>query len=191
MQTLTPAEAAGRIEAAFRLFLTFDTKQLPRFGDDISDVWKSFWAPVFVLPLHLWITLARDVGTPADAAPFLYRLVTELSTYAIDVVYWPLAMVMFADLLQRPEGYARYVSAYNWVAVPVSVIATGIVVTMGADGGTLGLPGVALLFWMLLFRIKLARKVFDCNIGIAVALTAGDFFLGQFVIAMRAGVLAG
>ncbi len=191
MHTVSPSEAAGKIEAAFRFFLTFDRGQLPRFGDSIADVWKSFWAPVIVLPLHLWITLALDAGTAVDRVPFLTRTITELAAYAIDVVYWPLAMVMLADLLQKPEAYARYVSAYNWVIVPASVIATGILVGFGADSGTLGLPGLALLFWMILFRIKLARRVFDVPIGVAVALAAGDFFLGQLVIAMRAGVLLG
>lgn len=192
LHPISPAEAAGRIEAAFRFFLTFDAKQLPRFGEDIEDVWKSFWAPVLVLPLHLLIALTLDGGTAAENVPWLTRLIAELSAYAIDVVYWPLAMVMICDLmLKQPEAYARYISAYNWVIVPASVIATGILVGFGATGGTLGLPGIVLMFWLILFRIKLARRVFDCPMGVAIGLAAADFFLGQLVIGMRAGVLLG
>ena len=47
------------------------------------------------------------------------------------------------------------------------------------------------MFWILLFRIRLARKVFDVPVGVAVALTAGDFFLGLLVSGMRASVLVG
>lgn len=193
LHTISPAEAAGRIEAAFRFLLTFDRAQLPRFGDGIEDVWKSFWAPVLVLPLHLLITLTLDAGTAVERAPAMTRIVAELAAYAIDVVYWPLAMVLFSDLLlKRPEMYARYISAYNWAIVPASVLATGILVGFGTtEGGTLGLPGLALLFWLILFRVKLAQRVFDCHLGVAMALAAGDFFLGQLVLAMRAGVLLG
>jgi len=188
---VSAAEIVARTQAAFKLFLTFDEKQLDRFGDDMSDAVKSFWAPILVLPLSLWITLMRDAGTAVDQTPLLARLITELSAYAIDVVYWPLAMVMIADLLQKPESYARYVSAYNWSIVPITIIATGLAAVFGVANGTMGLPGVALMFWILLFRIRLARKVFDLNVGVAVALVAGDFFLGLLVSAMRAGVLLG
>ncbi|MEQ8602333.1 MAG: hypothetical protein RIB45_03365 [Marivibrio sp.] len=188
---VSAAEIVARTQAAFKLFLTFDEKQLERFGDEMSDAVKSFWAPILVLPLSLWITLMRDAGTVVDQAPLLPRLITELSAYAIDVVYWPLAMVMIADLLQKPESYARYISAYNWTVIPITVIATGLAAVFGVTDGTMGLPGVALMFWILLFRIRLARKIFDLNVGVAVALVAGDFFLGLLVSAMRAGVLVG
>lgn len=188
---VSAAEIVARTQAAFKLLLTFDEKQLPRFGDQISDAIKSFWAPILVLPLSLWITLMRDAGTAVDSAPFLPRLVVELSAYAIDVVYWPLAMVMIADFLQKPERYARYISAYNWTIAPITIIATGLAAVFGVEGGTMGLPGVALMFWILLFRIRLARKVFDVPVGVAVALTAGDFFLGLLVSGMRASVLVG
>lgn len=190
MHTVSLPEAVAKSVAAFRLFLTFDRRQLERFGDDIPSVWKSFWAPAMMLPLHFVLTVAIDSGGAITAGP-VERWLTELTTYAVDVVYWPLAMVLVADLLQKPEHYARYVAAYNWCSIPMAVIAVLLLAIFGVQNGTLGLPGIVLMFWMILFRIILARRVFDVPIAVGVALAAADFMIGQLVLGMRAGILYG
>lgn len=190
MHTVSLVEAVTKSKAAIRYFLTFEKAELSRFGDDIPAVWKSFWAFAIVAPLQFYIAAALYEGTPAEQVPWLTRLIAEISGYAIQAVYWPLAMVLFADLLQKPEGYARYVSAYNWCVVPATILSFLLVMIFGVSDGAAGVPGLILTFWVILFRIKLARHVFDVPVGVAIALAAGDFLLGAFVVWMQSGVLS-
>ena len=190
MVTVSAAEAVGKSLAAFRLFLLLDRRQLDRFGDDLESVRKSFWAPVLMAPIVLWRV---SVGDP-DMAPaygWLGQSVADLSMLAINIVYWPLAMVTVSHMLQKPERFARYVAAYNWVSVPVTAIWLVLALAFGTEAATLGGPALLLLFWALLFRIVLARRVFDAPLGVGIALAAADFMLGQIVLGLRASVIFG
>ena len=155
-------EISAALTGAWRL-LFLDKQGLQYFDDSVAGFWKSFFAAVLVLPVHLvlvWIHLTElDIG----AGPVRVVLVESIA-YVIGWVAFPLLMFYLCETIGKSGNYLRYIVAYNWFQVLLAGIVLVVRVILVSD--LLPLQGAQLLAFADLF-VRLSYYWYLALIGLS------------------------
>jgi hypothetical protein len=105
-------EASRSLSGAWGL-LRRDPAAPTAFNATLAGVWRSFFAAVLLLPLHLaYLALAAPPG-PAEAAGAT-RWMVHFLIYVIGWAAWPLIAYYMTRLMDCSDKLLGYVVAYNW-----------------------------------------------------------------------------
>lgn len=106
----------------------FMAKGVERFSESRQAAIKSFAVPLLLVPVALLITSVKSTGYPVFLLVALHgaRFIITYSLFMI-IVYF------LTQQIKRQEHFYQFVNAYNWLAVPSTLLILPILValTMG------------------------------------------------------------
>ncbi|MEE8559938.1 MAG: hypothetical protein V3S88_04435 [Alphaproteobacteria bacterium] len=185
---ITAREATFALYGAYRL-ARVDPGGLGYFDATIEGFWRSFYAALLVAPAYV-IVLALDLGArPAAAGPARLVLVEGIA-YVISWTAFPLAMVYFAQKLDRGRHYIRYIVAHNWAAVLAMAVllpATAVAASAAA-AEALRLLAIIAIF---VYQWYIVRTALEITGGQAAAVVVLSLILDIFVAVIASGMLRG
>ena len=159
----------GSLEAA--LFMPFIEK---RFGNDYDEALRSFYIPLFLFPfallgLFLFSPLYASASTSENTITMLYSL-----RYAGSIGIFLALVYLIAVNIDRKEHFCQFVIAYNWLAVPSTVIILPILGLIYAGSYTPAqlLPFlVCMMIYSYAFTAFIAMRIFriPMELGLFVA----------------------
>jgi len=170
------------------LLARHDQTGFAQFENTIGGFWRSFTAIVFIIPpfyLSASIDIDRlaasgEVG-PIDRGAYLAAYMTAL------VIHWgayPLALAFVSRFLGLSHNFTRFVIAYNWFSVLVTLALTvpSLLYAAGIIGDALATTtGLILIAPVLYFHWFIARAAFETTGGLAASLVALDIVLAIFL----------
>lgn len=160
------------------------------FNLTIEGFWRSFAMlvpamilvyPIFIAAQRLSVELAQAGESPPD-----YRLSAHYGFLLASVVVWLVASALLARLLGVAQNYVRYMIIYNWMTVPVTLIAVIPYLLYLATGAT-----SALILGPVIYGFGLYVSWYVARVGLeTTALIASVFMLAEFVLSSGLDMLA-
>jgi hypothetical protein len=149
------------------LIFRFEPAGLWQFDLTIPGFWRSFWAPVLMLPVYGGL-LALLAGT-VDAA-----LVLDCVGYLAMVALWPLVTAVIARSFGLTAHYVPYIIATNWASVISLLLQIPAALMLVSAGDKPGFVVLALWFTTQVvtfgYQFLVARVAFNAPAGLAAAL---------------------
>ena len=108
------------IWAAWRLFLR-DPNALSTFNGSAEDALHSFRALFTALPFYLFLLLLAPESLNSTRGGLQIGLLHTVF-YVLIWTIWPVVMFRVVRVVDRQEHYFRYLAAYNWSMVILSLI---------------------------------------------------------------------
>lgn len=168
-------EASRSLSAAWGL-LRRDPAAPQAFNATLDGVWRSFFAAVLLLPLHLAYLAIIGNGEGAGAT----RWIVNFLIYVIGWAAWPLIAFYMTRLMDCGGRLLGYVAAYNWSQLLTGPFLVGLDVL-----GRVALPqGVSafLVFAgvaaVLFYEYLIARQMLGVAANKAIVLVLTSFLLG-------------
>lgn len=188
---LSAVEIARGVQGALGL-LQRDPASLHKFDNTMEGCLRSFRVMAVAAPLYTLYALVKYANV-AFTAEVIDVVVIEAMRY---VVEWLLYPVIFYEVARRRgwlDRYPRYISALNWINLPVMVIAILAVAVESiaplAIAIVIDLGLQALIFYWFLVTTRLAL---GCDWLIAAVLLAVNWvpsFLLSALVARYVGIL--
>ncbi len=172
-------EASRSLSAAWGL-LRRDPAAPQAFNATLDGVWRSFFAAVLLLPLHLAYLAIIGTGAEGSEAPGATRWIVNFLIYVIGWAAWPLIAFYMTRLMDCGGKLLGYVAAYNWSQLLTGPFLVGLDVL-----GRVALPqgfsaflvfaGVAAV---LFYEYLIARQMLGVAANKAIVLVLTSFLLG-------------
>jgi hypothetical protein len=172
-------EASRSLSAAWGL-LRRDPAAPQAFNATLDGVWRSFFAAVLLLPLHLAYLAIIGTGAEGAEAPGAMRWIVNFLIYVIGWAAWPLIAFYMTRLMDCGGKLLGYVAAYNWSQLLTGPFLVGLDVL-----GRVALPqgfsaflvfaGVAAV---LFYEYLIARQMLGVAANKAIVLVLTSFLLG-------------
>jgi hypothetical protein len=105
-------EASRSLSGAWGL-LRRDPAAPTAFNATLDGVWRSFFAAVLLLPLHLAYLALAAPAAPGEATGTT-RWIVHFLIYVIGWAAWPLIAYYMTRLMECSDKLLGYVVAYNW-----------------------------------------------------------------------------
>jgi hypothetical protein len=105
-------EASRSLSGAWGL-LRRDPAAPTAFNATLDGVWRSFFAAVLLLPLHLAYLALAAPPAPGEATGAT-RWIVHFLIYVIGWAAWPLIAYYMTRLMECSDKLLGYVVAYNW-----------------------------------------------------------------------------
>lgn len=172
-------EASRSLSGAWGL-LRRDPAAPQAFNATLDGVWRSFFAGVLLLPLHLaYLAIIGPAANGPEAAGAT-RWIVNFLIYVIGWAAWPLIAFYMTRLMDCGGRLLGYVAAYNWSQLLTGPFLVGLDVL-----GRLALPpglsaflvfaGVAAV---LFYEYLIARQMLGVAANKAIVLVLTSFLLG-------------
>jgi hypothetical protein len=172
-------EASRSLSAAWGL-LRRDPAAPQAFNATLDGVWRSLFAAVLLLPLHLAYLAIIGTGAEGAEAPGAMRWIVNFLIYVIGWAAWPLIAFYMTRLMDCGGKLLGYVAAYNWSQLLTGPFLVGLDVL-----GRVALPqgfsaflvfaGVAAV---LFYEYLIARQMLGVAANKAIVLVLTSFLLG-------------
>ena len=172
-------EASRSLSGAWGL-LRRDPAAPQAFNATLGGVWRSFFAAVLLLPLHLAYLAIIGTGAEGPEGSGAARWIVNFLIYVIGWAAWPLIAFYMTRLLDCGGKLLGYVAAYNWSQLLTGPFLVGLDVL-----GRLALPqGVSALVvfvgvaGVLFYEYLIARQMLGVAANKAIVLVLTSFLLG-------------
>ena len=180
---LTPLEIFNATRGAIRL-LRFDPAGVFYFDNTLEAFWRSFRVLVLIAPVYLVVRL-MDYGGIASTADDLQIVIVETLRYLVEWFFYPVALLEIGRWLPIRQNYLRYIAAYNWMKVPLLLIAlalfgVGELLTPLRPGMRLGVFMLETVWFCAITRLVLGAS-WPVTFGLLVMTTFMSIVLGLFV----------
>ena len=172
-------EASRSLSGAWGL-LRRDPAAPQAFNATLGGVWRSFFAAVLLLPLHLAYLAIIGASAEGAEAPGATRWIVNFLIYVIGWAAWPLIAFYMTRLMDCGGKLLGYVAAYNWSQLLTGPFLVGLDVL-----GRMALPqgfsaflvfaGVAAV---LFYEYLIARQMLGVAANKAIVLVLTSFLLG-------------
>lgn len=197
---MTAAYVLHAIKTAFRT-LRFDGKALGEYDRSFEGFFRSFFAAILALPIHIFLSLgemrvladAQTSGQAADAGKaasegFSYSL-PDVFLYALDWLVFPLVMIGVSRMIGASGRYVPYIVAYNWGSLVV-LLAT-VPPYLAYLAGAVPLSGFVTLYYVSIafvigYRWMLARHALEVPGVTAAGIVILDILISAVVIRLAA-----
>lgn len=182
------------IIGAWRLFL-WDPRGMERFDLTTEGFWRSFSAPIAMLPAYYFILmqnaalasilLEQNPDAIELTIPSLSHYLTiEMIAYVISIAVFPVAMVFLARQLGLSNRYIPLIVAYNWssvivigaLALSLMAFSLGIFSVMLAGG----LMALTILVWPF-YLFSIVRIATQAPLGTSIALVLIELILSYSI----------
>ena len=178
-------EISRSLFALWRI-LKFDPAGPSYFNLTVDGFWRSFAAPVVVIPSLAVLFLPVLAMLPDDVEQtggVMFVLVTTLSDYVF-LALFPLVMIPVTRWLKVSENYSTFIIAWNWaIVVPLLFFLPMAILT--ASGllpvGVMNLVQLLFLCFLIFFSVLIARTCLQCPGVAAAAVVMLDIVLGKLV----------
>ena len=136
--------------------------------------WRSFMAPLALLPLHLLTVAVQNVEADSIDAELLSGGIAYLGFIAL----WPLVVIPVARGFGLGAHYVTYIVAYNWstVIIMAFVLPVSALIAM-APGQVAGLLALALVVGSLAYVWVVTRRTLHAPPSLAFAVIVLDLLL--------------
>lgn len=172
-------EASRSLSGAWGL-LRRDPAAPTAFNATLDGVWRSFFAAVLLLPLHLAYLAIIGPAAGGGEAGGATRWIVNFLIYVIGWAAWPLIAFYMTRLMDCGGRLLGYVAAYNWSQLLTGPFLVGLDVL-----GRVALPqglsaflvfgGVAAV---LFYEYLIARQMLGAAANKAIVLVLTSFLLG-------------
>jgi hypothetical protein len=180
---LTPLEIFNATRGAIRL-LRFDPAGVFYFDNTLEAFWRSFRVLALVAPIYVVLRL-MDYGSITSTADDFQIVIVETLRYLVEWFFYPVALFEIARWLPVRQNYLRYIVAFNWIKVPLLVIALvlfglGELVTPLRAGLRLGVFMLELVWFCAATRLVLGAS-WPVTFGLLVLTVFMSIVLNLFV----------
>ncbi len=172
-------EASRSLSGAWGL-LRRDPAAPGAFNATLDGVWRSFFAAVLLLPLHLAYLALIGPGAEGAETAAGTRWIVNILTYVIEWAAWPLVAYYMTRLMDCSGKLLGYIAAYNWSQLLTLPFIVGLDVL-----GRVALPqGVAFVLnlggfgGVLFYEYLIARQMLGVAANKAIILVMTAFLLG-------------
>lgn len=168
-------EASRSLSAAWGL-LRRDPAAPQAFNATLDGVWRSFFAAVLLLPLHLAYLAIIGNGEGAGAS----RWIVNFLIYVIGWAAWPLIAFYITRLMDCGGKLLGYVAAYNWSQLLTGPFLVGLDVLgrMALPQGVSAFLVFAGVAAVLFYEYLIARQMLGVAANKAIVLVLTSFLLG-------------
>lgn len=173
----TAQEIARGIKGAWLIF-RFDRAGLWQFDQTIRGFWRSFWAPVLMLPFYgaVLAALAGEINAP---------VLLGCANYVIMLVLWPFIAAWIARFFQLTAHYVPYIIANNWASVIALLVQVPAALMLAVSGEHAGFAVLALWFATQVvsfgYQFLVTRVAFAAPAGLAAAMVLLELLLTQLI----------
>ena len=172
-------EASRSLSGAWGL-LRRDPAAPTAFNATLGGVWRSFFAAVLLLPLHLADLAIIGAGAGGAEAAGATRWIVNFFVYVIGWAAWPLIAYYMTRLMDCGGRLLGYVAAYNWSQLLTGPFLIGLdvlgrVALPQGVSAFLVLAGVAAV---LFYEYLIARQMLGVAANKAIVLVLTSFLLG-------------
>jgi hypothetical protein len=179
---LSSAEIARGIQGAIK-FLLRDPTAPSHFDNTIEGCLRSFRVMFLAAPVYALYLVIHYMQTPVTADETEIVFIESLHF----VVDWLLYPVIFYEIARRRgwlERYPRYISALNWINLPIllSVTIFECIALLIGPSVLLSLLGIALQGGIFYWLITAARLALGVNWGLAVVLLIVNWMPSYFLL---------
>ena len=172
------AQEIGRgIRGAWLIF-RFEPTGLWQFDLTIRGFWRSFWAPVLMLPFYaaLLAVLAGDLDV---------SVLLGCANYVIMLVLWPIVVAWIARFFHLTAHYVPYVITNNWASVIALLLQVPAALMLAASGERTSFVVMALWFATQVvtfgYQFLITRVAFTAPAGLAAAMVLLELLLTQVI----------
>jgi hypothetical protein len=156
------------------------------FNVTIEGFWRSFAmiVPVLVLVYPVFISSHQNASEAALAAgenPAELRLGASYVCLLSNIVIWPLVAAALVRLLGVAQNYVRFMIVYNWMSVPMMVLALiPALLRVRPESGLLSVVlGGAVFVFFLYVSWYVAKASLQTTTLTAVVFLVADFALTE------------
>jgi len=161
-----------------------DPTALAGFDLSADAFWRSFAAYIFVLPFCLVFITAQwrmiaEAGQTIGVTQSGYAVI-ELTTYIAFWVLYPVAMIFACRALNLTNGFAAYITVYNWSSILVTVLLAPPYVLYSLGLANVGAASFLLLIAFvtaLIYRWQIALTVLATTPSIAASIVGVELAL--------------
>ena len=168
-------EASRSLSGAWGL-LRRDPAAPTAFNATLDGVWRSFFAAVLLLPLHLAYLAIAGAGGGEGAT----RWIVNFLIYVIGWAAWPLIAYYMTRLMDCGGRLLGYIAAYNWSQLLTGPFLVGLDV-LGRVALPQGLSAFLVfagVFAVLFYEYLIARQMLGVAANKAIVLVLTSFLLG-------------
>jgi hypothetical protein len=172
-------EASRSLSGAWGL-LRRDPAAPQAFNASLDGVWRSFFAAVLLLPLHLaYLAIIGNGANGAEAAGAT-RWIVNFLIYVIGWAAWPLIAFYMTRLMDCGGKLLGYIAAYNWSQLLTGPFLVGLDVLgrMALPQGLSALLVFAGVAGVLFYEYLIARQMLGVAANKAIVLVLTSFLLG-------------
>jgi len=144
------------------------------FDLTMGGFWRSFLAPLGLLPLHFLTVAVQHV----DEESLEPALLSGGLAYLAFIALWPLLMIPVARTFGLGAHYVTYIIAYNWATIVIMAFvlpASALIAMLPGQAG--GLIALALLVGSLAYVWVVTRRMLQAPPGLAFAVIVLDLLL--------------
>lgn len=179
---LSSAEIARGSTGAIK-FLLRDPTAPSHFDDTLEGCLRSFRVMFLAAPVYALYLVIHYMQTPVTADETEIAFVESLHF----VVDWLLYPVIFFEIARRRgwlARYPRYISALNWINLPIllSVAIFECIALLIGPSAILTLLGIVLQAGIFYWLIMTARLALGVNWGLAVVLLVVNWMPSYFLL---------
>lgn len=155
-----------------------DPGGLDWFDLSAGGIWRSFWAPVLVLPGVLVLqaldgTFDPDLGRP---------LAAQIIAFIIGCTLFPLLVARISEEIGRGPLFCRYLVAYNWTAlIQLAALLPAALLAWAAPGPATSLLNLVVTLALLFYQTYVARVALAVTRVTALLLVVLDVMLGTLI----------
>ena len=173
----TAQEIARGIKGAWLIF-RFEPAGLWQFDLTIRGFWRSFWAPVLMLPFYGAVLAALAGEMNAGVA-------LGCVSYVVMLVLWPFVVAWIARFFHLTAHYVPYVIANNWASVIALLLQVPAAIMLAVSGERPGFAVLALWFATQVvafgYQFLITRVAFTAPAGLAAAMVLLELLLTQVI----------
>ncbi len=156
-----------------------DAGGLAFFNYSLQGFWRSFLAAVIIFPAFVLLR-GHDLMAAPDDFPVMRYMTTEVISYVIRWVAFPLVMFHIAPMLDRAERYIGFITVYNWACV-IQMGVYLVALALAALFPMLGVGG----FVMIAIVATLVYSVYITHLTLAIpVLTASAIVIADFLLSI-------
>lgn len=178
-------EISRSLFALWRI-LKFDPAGPSYFNLTADGFWRSFAAPIVVIPILSILFLPVLAMAPEEIerpGGITFVVVSTLSDY-IFLGLFPLIMIPVTRWLGVSEYYSTFIIAWNWaIVVPLLFFLPMAILTAGdlISSGVMGMVQLSFICFLIFFSVLIARTCLQCHGIAAAAVVMLDIVLGEIV----------
>jgi hypothetical protein len=172
-------EASRSLSGAWGL-LRRDPAAPTAFNATLDGVWRSFFAAVLLLPLHLaYLAIIGSAAANGESAGAT-RWIVNFLIYVIGWAAWPLIAHYMTRLMDCGGKLLGYVAAYNWSQLLTGPFLVGLDVLgrVALPQGLSALIVFAGVAAVLFYEYLIARQMLGVAANKAIVLVLTSFLLG-------------